>query len=168
MVFIDGTNLLYRLAGARLTLTKPLMIILKAMLGRRQLQRAYFYTSQPHLDRAMQVHSEVAFQELRIVLGQAIPLSDGNYKEKGVDALLVADLIYHAAVRNFDFAVLLSADTDFVHAIERVEDFGCRTSVVSLCAPLPTRLRSATDEAFQYTADDLIRLEIAKITEAPA
>jgi hypothetical protein len=31
-------------------------------------------------------------------------------------------------------------DTDFVQAIRRVEDFGCRTSVIGICSDVPERL----------------------------
>ena len=78
--------------------------------------------------------------DVRVVLGHGIPTKDGNIREKAVDALLVADLIYHAASRNCDYAVLVSMDTDFVQAIRRVEDFGCRTSVIGICSDVPDRL----------------------------
>jgi uncharacterized LabA/DUF88 family protein len=71
--------------------------------------------------------------------------------------MLVADLVYHAAVRNIDYAVLVSADTDFVRAIKRVEDFGCRTAVVGVCAEVPTRLKEATDRVLEYSAAFLTR-----------
>jgi uncharacterized LabA/DUF88 family protein len=102
------------------------------------------------------------FDATRIVLGNAVPTGDGNWKEKGVDALLVADLIYHAAVRNFDYAILVSSDADFAPALKRVEDFGCRTCVLSICASTPTSLRESADRHVEITKDSLIQLKLAE------
>ena len=67
MVFIDGTNLLYRLASPRLRLRGPLSTIFwhQALEG-RQLVRTYFYSSAPHLEKAKQVHGENVFDGVRV------------------------------------------------------------------------------------------------------
>jgi uncharacterized LabA/DUF88 family protein len=91
-----------------------------------------------------------------VVLGEVIPTGDGNFREKGVDALLVADLIYHAAVRNYQQAILFSADQDFARALKRVEDFGCRTMVASVAAPMPKALRDAADDTIEFDAKFLV------------
>jgi len=78
-------------------------------------------------------------------------------KEKAVDTSLVADLVYHAAVRNLDHALVVTADQDFSRAISRVEDFGCTTT---LCCPsdsIPTHLARV--------ADTLFRLDIAVLRD---
>jgi len=98
------------------------------------------------------------------VLGHGIPTPDGNIKEKAVDALLVTDLVYHAAARNYDYAVLVSTDTDFVHAIRRVEDFGCRTAVVGICSDIPERLIRHSDQHHTISRERLINANLA--TEA--
>jgi len=153
MVFIDGTNLFHRLQGAKLRLNRPLPEIVRGYLGGRQIVRIYLYTIQEHLERATAIHGPLLTNGVRVVLGEGVPTGDGNTKEKGVDALLVADLIYHAAVKNYDYALLVSTDTDFVPALHRVEDFGCRTGVLSLCAPVPPRLQGVSDEAEWVSAD---------------
>lgn len=155
MVFIDGTNLFHRLRDQKLRLNDDLRAILGPYLGGRQVVRTYLYTVQQHLDEACAVHGSHISNGIRIVLGDGIPTSDGNIKEKGVDALLVADLVYHAAVKNYDYALLVSADTDFVHALRRVDDFGCRTGVLTICADIPPRLRDACDDAYQLASGAL-------------
>src|SRR5688572_23994359 len=127
MVFVDGTNLFRRLEGSRLRLVQGLPTVAGLFIGGRQLHRVYLYTIQQELDRAAPIHGNTITEGVRIRLGTGIPLDDGNVREKGVDALLVADLIYHAAMKNLDYALLVSADTDFSEAIRRVEDFGCKT-----------------------------------------
>ena len=165
MVFIDGTNLFYRLNGAKLQLAKKKIFeIVQGFLQGRQLVRVYIYTSEPHFNSAKNKHGDIAFKDLRVVLGDAIPTGDGNYKEKGVDALLVADLIYHAAVKNYDYALLVSTDTDFVQAIRRVDDFGCRTGVLGICCEIPDRLRSVCDETFLLDENQILANQWAKKT----
>lgn len=103
------------------------------------------------------MHGDNWTQGLRVVLGEAVPQQDGNVKEKMVDALLVADLVYHAASKNYEYALLVSADTDFLRALTRVEDFGCRTGVLAICCELPQRLRDACDNWIILDADEMIR-----------
>ncbi|OLE54708.1 MAG: hypothetical protein AUG51_07065 [Acidobacteria bacterium 13_1_20CM_3_53_8] len=146
MVFIDGTNLFHRLDAAKLNLNQNLSQLLTAFLGRRQIVRIYLYTIEEHLNKAKTFHGNHITEGIRVVFGEGIPTKDGNIKEKGVDALLVADLIYHAAVKNYDYALVVSTDTDFVKALRRVEDFGCRTGVLAVCSDVPDRLREACDE----------------------
>jgi len=148
MVFIDGTNLFYRLEAEKFKL-KSLIGIGEYFARGRQLIRTYLYTSPPHYEKAKTVHGENVFREVRVVLGDALEKGDGNWKEKGVDALLVADLIYHAAVKNYDYAILISTDADFAKALKRVEDFGCRTAVVSICSTAPELLRLSADDVYE-------------------
>jgi uncharacterized LabA/DUF88 family protein len=148
MAFIDGTNLFHRLESHKWRL-KPHGLWRLCWMGLRtqtELIRAYLYTSQPHYDRARGMHDAEFDRGVRLVLGDAIPTGDGNYREKGVDALLVADLVYHAAARNCDQALLVSVDTDFARALSRVEDFGCRTMVMGVgVEEVPARLIAAAD-----------------------
>jgi uncharacterized LabA/DUF88 family protein len=146
MVFIDGTNLFHRLEAAKLNLIRNLSQLPTLFLERRQIVRVYLYTIVEHMNKAKGFHGDHITEGIRVVYGEGIPTKDGNIKEKGVDALLVADLVYHAAVKNYDYALVVSTDTDFVKALRRVEDFGCRTGVLAVCSGVPDRLREACDE----------------------
>ncbi|MGH8727043.1 MAG: NYN domain-containing protein [Burkholderiales bacterium] len=75
-------------------------------------------------------------------------------EEKGVDALLVADMVYHAAAKNYDYALLISVDADFAHPLRRVEDFGCRTGVVAVCCELPDLLNQIADHTYLAHKDE--------------
>ncbi|GJD19899.1 NYN domain-containing protein [Rivularia sp. IAM M-261] len=156
MVFIDGTNLFYRLEGNKLNFSIDLVQIFNNFIDGRQLIRTYLYTIEQHFDKAKTFHGDYIRNGVRTVYGEGVPTKNGNIKEKGVDALLVADLVYHAAVKNYDYALLVSTDTDFVQALRRVEDFGCRTGVLSICNDIPIRLRNACDDNQTLTKDELI------------
>ena len=156
IVFVDGTNLFYRLQDAKLKLTS-LKKIIAGYVGRREILRTYLYTVRQHLERAREFHNAGFLDGARVVLGEGVLKKDGNIMEKGVDALLVADLIYHAANKNCQYALLVSVDTDFVFALRRTEDFGCRTGVLAICAEVPPRLRESSDRSDELTAEDLVK-----------
>ena len=162
MIFIDGTNLFYRLAAAKLKVSN-LSVLLSAtdLVGSRQISRTYLYTIEHHFEKAKAVHGESFCNEIRVVFGTGIPLKDGNVKEKGVDALLVADLIYHAASRNCEYTAIVTSDTDFAYALRRVEDFGCGTAVLSICCDAPEALRLGCDKHISWDKQHLLDSKLA-------
>jgi uncharacterized LabA/DUF88 family protein len=155
MVFVDGSNLFPRLREAKLRV-RSFHDISKTACRGRNLHRVYLYTCQEKLDKAIEEHGEESFKGCRIVLGESVKLENGGHREKGVDALLVADLVYHAASRNCQFAAVLSNDLDFSVALKRVEDFGCRTGVLSLIHKAPDKLIKSCDDYFYLTAAELV------------
>jgi uncharacterized LabA/DUF88 family protein len=159
-VFIDGSNLLPRLRDAKLRIPSFFQLA-SSICGRRRLARVYFYTTQAKLDRVDKEHGPEALHKCRVVLGDSVLLEDGSVREKGVDALLVADLVYHAASRNCSFAAVLSNDTDFVVALRRVEDFGCNTGVLAVLREASPRLTGACDEYLYLPASELIAKQLA-------
>lgn len=60
-----------------------------------------------------------------LVLGR---ISSG--RQKGVDTALSIDLVEAALERNFDRIVLVSGDGDFVPAVEKAAEKGCRTDLL--------------------------------------
>jgi uncharacterized LabA/DUF88 family protein len=160
MVFVDGTNLFYRLNAEKLRITK-LVHLFPPFLNSRRIARIYLYTVEQHFAAAQAIHEEGFSEGIRLVFGEGVVKKDGNIKEKGVDALLVADMVYHAASKNCEYAMVVTADTDFVYVLSRVEDFGCRTAILSVCCDAPDRLRQACDDYYQVSTDYLIQNRIA-------
>ena len=162
MAFIDGSNLFPRLREAKLKVSSFNNIARQACRG-RNLHRVYLYTCKEKLDKAIEEHGNEAFNECRIILGESVKLANGGHREKGVDALLVADLVYHAASRNCQFAVVLSNDLDFSVALKRVEDFGCRTGVLSLIDKAPEKLIRSCDDYVYLSAEQMITSNLAAL-----
>lgn len=156
MVFVDGTNLFNRLREQNLKLHSLRAITEVATLGREHA-RTYVYTTAEKLDRAKEVHGPNFLQGCRVVLGESVPLENGKFREKGVDALLVADLVYHAAQKNCAYAVVISNDSDFALALNRVEDFGCNTGVIGVGTHAAERLRDSADDYHFLPAEVLIK-----------
>lgn len=168
MVFVDGTNLLYRLLDNDLVVPKlQRLVFYTNLFAPPQVARICFYTVPKHFNDAKQRHGPEFFEGIRVIFGDEIPRDGGNVKEKAVDALLVADLIYHAAARNYNYAVLVSVDTDFVYAINRVEDFGCRSAVLGICADIPDRLKAGCDEHQTISAATIIASQLGHKAPQP-
>ena len=160
MIFVDGTNLFYRLEAQMLRISR-LRNLFDRFVDGREIARVYLYTVKEQLLRAKKIHGPNFCDEIRIVLGEGVRRKDGNIKEKGVDALLVADMVYHAASRNCEYALVVTADTDFVYVLRRVEDFGCRTALLSVCCQAPDLLREACDDYYEADSSFLISTHIA-------
>ncbi|EKV02337.1 hypothetical protein Lepto7375DRAFT_4561 [Leptolyngbya sp. PCC 7375] len=156
MVFIDGTNFRYCLNGSEIKIIKPVHWFGEIFLEGRQLVRTFFYTCEPHLASLESEHGEDILQTSKVVLGYAIPIGGGNYSEKGVDVHLVSDMVYHAAMKNYDYALIVTSDQEFVPVIERVQDLGCQAGVLSLFRPVPRELQNVCDEAFSLSKEQLI------------
>lgn len=156
IVFIDASNLFNRLNELKLRLSSFYRLA-AASTGRRQITRVCLYTSEDKLTKAKSVHGDSSLDGCRIVLGASVLKGDGSFREKGVDALLVADLVYHAAAKNCQFASIFTADADFSFALKRVEDFGCKTSVVSVGNQAPALLQNACDEYYYLSREFLLK-----------
>ena len=161
MVFIDGTNVLLTARDHNLLIPNFYALGQRAVAP-RQLIRVYVYSIEEQINTAKALHGSACFEKCRVVLGDSIQTPKGGVREKGVDALLVADLVFHAAMKNFDYGVVISKDSDFAVALKRVEDFGCRTGLVSLADRPPQRLIDACDDFQFWDASQLQRQGLAK------
>src|SRR5688572_15316346 len=121
MIFVDGTNLFRDLKDNKLKLQQGLSTFLPQYV-KADVKKLFLYTTPQQYEAARAIHGDRIEHGVRVVEGDDVKKGDGRFEEKCVDALLVSDLIYHAAARNFDYALVVSRDTDFRYAIERVED----------------------------------------------
>lgn len=166
MVFVDGTNFLNRLRDGSMRCPSLLALAGAVIIG-RQMARTYFYTTAEKLEKAKEIHGAAFLDGCRVVLGATVSDGNGKIKEKGVDALLVADLVYHAAQKNCSYAVVISNDSDFAHALKRVEDFGCNTGVVAIGTPAVDRLKNACDN-YRFVGYEEMKLQGWAIPILPA
>lgn len=123
MVFIDGTNLFESLRGAKLHIP-AFSDFAKSLVKQRLLVHTYLYTTERHLTNAKAEHGSDAFKGVRVVLGFDVPAGKNGekYREKSVDAALVADLVYHAAAKSFEYVVVVARDQDYTNPLKRVAD----------------------------------------------
>lgn len=158
IIFVDGTSLFYRFEELKLCVSSFYDLFQNLVGGRSKpkIIRICWYTIQEKYERTLKIHGSNCLDKVRVIFGAGVPTS-GEPKEKGVDALLVADLVYHAAQKNMDYAQLVAIDLDFVFAIRRVEDFGCRSAVIAFGQEAPDGLRKSCDDYRFIGKDELVR-----------
>jgi uncharacterized LabA/DUF88 family protein len=144
--FVDGTNLIAELRNAKLKLPSVLSLVC-ASVENMLVLRVYVYTTVEKADKAKIDFGGEFFAGCRLVYGDTVPTPKGDPREKGVDAQLVADLVYHAASRNADHMILVANDSDFRFAIKRVEDFGCTSEILWVVKQPNRRLSESADWA---------------------
>jgi len=97
--------------------------------------RVYYYDAAVRPSDEKFKEQEEFFSKIRIINGFDIRLgrltSTGNQgkgplKQKGVDVRLAVDMISKAYQNDYDFAILLAGDDDFLDVVEEVKDAGKR------------------------------------------
>jgi uncharacterized LabA/DUF88 family protein len=150
MIFVDATNLVKSLDAASVTLKIPLKLILSSQYSSlATIQRVYAYTTESNFESYKANHPTL-FEGCQMVFGDAIEGKKG-VREKGVDAQLVADLVYHSAMKNCEIVIAVTKDSDFRFALKRAQDFGVVTGLMSFAEAPPERLKQSVDlEWFKF------------------
>ena len=139
MVFIDGSNLYHSLKNHFGRTDLDFGRFTRSLLGRRNLVRIYYYNAKVGLkeepERYRQQQSFLAsvnaipYCELR--LGRLVYTNWPGVPpfEKGIDVQLATDMIAHSFNNNYDVAILVAGDNDFVGAIQAIKDNGKHVEV---------------------------------------
>jgi uncharacterized LabA/DUF88 family protein len=139
MIFIDGSNLYHSLKGFFKRTDIDIGKLSRKLLDRRRLVRIYYYNAKVGLKEEPQRYRDqqaffssvnaIPYSELR--LGRLVYHNWPNSPpyEKGVDIQLATDMITHSFKNNYDVAVLVAGDNDFVGAIQAVKDNGKNVEV---------------------------------------
>lgn len=139
MVFIDGSNMYHSLKALFRRTDIDLGKFSAKLLGRRRLVRMYYYNAkvgkreepQRFNDQAKFFNSVAAIPYTELRLGRLVYNGWPNTPpyEKGVDVLLATDMLVHSFKSNYDTAILVAGDNDFVAALQAVKDNGKHVEV---------------------------------------
>lgn len=139
MIFIDGSNLYHSLKSFFNRTDIDIGKLSRRLLDKRRLVRIYYYNAKVGLKEEPQRYRDqqafftsvnaIPYSELR--LGRLVYHNWPNSPpyEKGVDIQLATDMITHSFKNNYDVAVLVAGDNDFVGAIQSVKDNGKNVEV---------------------------------------
>lgn len=139
MIFVDGSNMYHSLKSHFRRTDIDLGKFCRKLLNGRRLVRIYYYNAivgqkeEPERFKDQQKYftgvEATPYTELR--LGRLVynnwPGSPPY--EKGVDIQLATDMITHSFKNNYDAAILVAGDTDFVGALQAVKDTGKNVEV---------------------------------------
>ena len=156
MIFIDGSNVYHSLKHYFQRADMDIGKFCQKILEKRRLVRIYYYNAQVgRKEEPERFHDQqkffasveaVPYLELR--LGRLVysnwPASPPF--EKGVDIQLATDMITHSYKNNYDVAILVAGDNDFVGALQAVKDNGKNVEVALFGKEQTSRqLRSVAD-----------------------
>jgi len=134
MVFIDGSNMYHSLKAFFNRTDIDLGKFCAKLIGKRRLIRIYYYNARVgnkeeperylHQVQFFDSVAEIPYTELR--LGRLVYNNWPNSPpyEKGVDVQLATDMLSHSYKNNYDTAILVAGDNDFVSALQAVKDNG--------------------------------------------
>jgi len=139
MIFIDGSNLYHSLKGFFKRTDVDMGRFCHKLLEKRRLIRIYYYNArvgrkeEPERYKHQQVFFDgitaIPYTELR--LGRLVYTNWPSVPpyEKGVDIQLATDMITHSFKNNYDVAILVAGDNDYVGALQAVKDNGKNVEV---------------------------------------
>jgi len=157
MIFIDGSNLYHSLKSYFARADIDIGKFCARLLDKRRLIRIYYYNAavgrreEPERFRDQQAFfssvASIPYCELR--LGRLVYQNWPNSPpyEKGVDIMLTTDLLTHSFKNNYDSAVLVAGDSDYVGAVQAVKDNGKNVEVALFGKERTSRpLREVSDK----------------------
>jgi uncharacterized LabA/DUF88 family protein len=140
MIFIDGSNMYHSLKAYFKRTDIDLGCFSNKILDKRRLVRMYYYNAvvgkvqEPERfkdqEKFFKSVAVIPYTELR--LGRLVYTNQWPNSppfEKGVDVQLATDMITHAFKNNYDVAILVAGDNDFVGALQAVKDNGKHVEV---------------------------------------
>ena len=134
MIFIDGSNMYHSLKAFFNRTDIDIGKFCNKLLGKRHLVRIYYYNARVGRKEEPEryVHQRQFFDSVAAVPYTELRLGRLVYNnwpstppyEKGVDVQLATDMLTHSYKNNYDTAILVAGDNDFVSALQAVKDNG--------------------------------------------
>ena len=161
MIFIDGSNLYHSLKNIFGRTDLDIGKFCHRLLVRRKLGRIYYYNAkvgikeEPERYRHQQAFfagvNAIPYSELR--LGRLVYNNWPHVPpyEKGIDVQLTTDMITHGYKNNYDVAILVAGDNDFVGALQAIKDNGKHVEVALFG-------RGGTSHQLRRVADKIIAI----------
>jgi len=163
MIFIDGSNMYHSLRAYFKRTDIDIGFFSKKLAERRRLVRIYYYNAtvgkveepERFKDQQKFFNSVAAIPYTELRLGRLVYTNAWPHSppyEKGVDVQLATDMLTHAFKNNYDSAILVAGDNDFVGALQAVKDNG-KNAEVALFG------QERTSRALREVADRVISLD---------
>ncbi|MBN1213268.1 MAG: NYN domain-containing protein [candidate division Zixibacteria bacterium] len=128
MIFIDGANLFFSAIDLSIKPNFDYLKFVQKLVGpERKLMRVYYYDA--HIDQ--RVDPERYKRQQKFLLGMNrlsyFEFRKGrmlNGRQKGVDVRIAVDMVTYGFKNNYDIAIIVSADSDLVPAVENIKAEG--------------------------------------------
>jgi len=154
MIFLDVRNVTSLDKTAKINFRKMIDYLVRG----RDVVAQYAYDSVRYGADGTDIATR--FHDYLRISGFELKLRDSTHEEtqKEVDVALASDMQYQASRNNYDVAILISGDRDFVPAIEIIRAMGKRVEVASFDDCLSHVLQTKANKA--YALDDLFIIQM--------
>jgi uncharacterized LabA/DUF88 family protein len=148
VVLIDGSNAMRGADNHRKGFRIDYAALVRSLVGEDKLIRAYFFDcADIKRDSKKQTFIDALRSEgITVVLRPLRYRSDGSRFQKGVDVALATELLALCMQNAYDTAIIVSGDSDYAHAIERVKLTGKNVHCASWRSCLSSDLRMVADK----------------------
>ena len=147
MMFIDGANVFHSCKNFRQGYKIDYVKLRDELTKDYDLIRAYFYSGVDPSD----VPSRSFYKALKAqgfhVETRPLVERNGKLAEKGVDVMLTTELLTHAFKDNFDVAVIVGGDQDYIVALREVKREGKRIVVACFRNSFSNEIQEIADES---------------------
>ncbi len=148
MIFIDLRNILKstQIISDATKLNLDFYSLAMQLTGSRQLVGAYIFDSRrPYgmTDNAHRLHDKLRYIGYRIIARESYDETTNTQKE--VDVALACEVLSHAYKDNYDVAIIVSGDRDFVPAIQHSQAVGKRVEVAAFPNSISNEMKRSAD-----------------------
>ena len=147
-VFIDGQNLYHsqKQEGVGIDYLK-----LKDFLADgRRLVRPYYYSSSINDQKQERFFDMLRTAGYEVKVLPLMQYEDKKF-EKGIDVMLVTDMLVFAHREFYDVAVLVAGDRDYLYAVKALKEMGKRVEVASFDRSCSRELRLSADRTISLS-----------------
>lgn len=157
-IFIDGSNFYHSTKKLKVSNKINFQKLISELLGERELVNVYYYNASLDLGADSKVYWEQQkfFDMLRkipkfkVILCKLRKVKRNGrieYEMKGDDTHLVSDLVGEAYEDNYDTAIIVSGDEDFISPIQRVRKLGKKIENAYFSSSSSYNLRMKCDKS---------------------
>lgn len=142
-IFIDAGNVFH--AADYLKIRVDFAKLVTELTGTRSLIKPYYYgatSTTPAQTRFFDKLRHLGFDVKTLPLRQY----HGTPFEKGIDVMLVTDMLMFAYNNIYDTALLVSGDKDFTYSIQAIKKIGKTVEVAAFHHALATELKQVADK----------------------
>lgn len=155
MVFIDLANIEMKAHDLRFSVDYCELV--KNVVRTRKMVASYVFDSHGEDGCDSFIQSRLRRNGFRMHIRDSYDTNREEQKE--VDVAMACNIVAHAFRDNYDVAVIVSGDRDYVPAIEMVQDLGKRVEVASFRGCIGTAMMNAGDQFIDMDTLPILKMD---------